>query len=83
MGYKEKLLLALGLLSVLFLFLIQDAVVPGIFTFSYLIAITRILTFFLFVGTVLAPLLVGLSLIKSKFYYTALFLALFPSFLTS
>jgi diguanylate cyclase (GGDEF)-like protein len=74
MGYKEKLLLAFGLLSTLFLLLIQDAVVPGIFIFSYLIAITRILTFFLFAGTVLAPLLVGLSLIKSKFYYTALFL---------
>jgi diguanylate cyclase (GGDEF)-like protein len=74
MGYKEKLLLAFGLLSTLFLLLIQDAVVPGMFIFSYLIAITRILTFFLFAGTVLAPLLVGLSLIKSKFYYTALFL---------
>lgn len=74
MGYKEKILLALGLLSALFLLLIQDVVVPGIFIFAYLIAITRILTFFLFVGTVLAPLLVGRSLIKSKFYYTALFL---------
>jgi diguanylate cyclase (GGDEF)-like protein len=74
MDYKEKLLLALGLLSALFLLLIQDAVVPSTFTFSYLIAITRILTFFLFVGTVLAPLLVGRFLIKSKFYYTALFL---------
>jgi diguanylate cyclase (GGDEF) domain len=74
MGYKEKLLLALGILSTLFVLLIQDAVVPSIFTFAYLIAITRILTFFLFVGTVLAPLLVGRSLIKSKFYYTALFL---------
>lgn len=74
MDYKEKLLLALGLLSALFLLLIQDVVVPGIFIFAYLIAITRILTFFLFVGTVLTPLLVGRSLIKSKFYYTALFL---------
>lgn len=74
MGYKEKLLLAFVLLSALFILLIQDAVVPSLFTFSYLIAITRILAFFLFVGTVLAPLLVGWSLIKSKFYYTALFL---------
>jgi hypothetical protein len=74
MGYKEKLLLALGLLSALFVLLIHDTVVPSLFTFSYLIAITRVLTFFLFAGTVLAPLLVGRSLIKSKFYYTALFL---------
>ncbi len=74
MDYKEKLLLAFGLLSALFVLLIQDAVVPGIFIFAYLIAITRVLTFFLFVGTVLAPLLVGRSLIKSKFYYTALLL---------
>lgn len=74
MDYKEKLLLALGLLSALFLLLIQDAVVPSTFTFAYLIAITRILTFFLFAGTVLALLFVGLSLIKGKFYYTALFL---------
>ncbi len=74
MDYKEKLLLALGLLSALFVLLIQDAVVPDIFIFSYLIAITRIPTFFLFAGTVLAPLLVGQSLIKSKFYYTALLL---------
>jgi len=36
MGYKEKLLLALGLLSTLFLLLIQDAVVPSPFTFFYL-----------------------------------------------
>jgi hypothetical protein len=74
MGYKEKLLLALGLLSALFVLLIHDAVVPSPSTFSYLIAITRIPTFFLFAGTVLAPLLVGRFLIKSKFYYTALFL---------
>lgn len=74
MGYKEKLLLALGLLSALFVLLIQDAVIPSTFTFAYLIAITRILTFSLFVGTVLAPLLAGRSLIKSQFYYTALFL---------
>jgi len=74
MGYKEKLLLAFVLLSALFILLIQDAVVPSTFTFAYLIAITRILTFFLLAGIVLAPLLVGLSLIKSKFYYTALFL---------
>jgi diguanylate cyclase (GGDEF)-like protein len=74
MGYKEKLLLALGLLSALFVLLMQDAVVPSTFTFAYLIAITRILTFFLFVGTVLTPLLAGQSLIKSQFYYTALFL---------
>jgi len=74
MGYKEKLLLALGLLSALFVLLIHDTVVPSPSTFSYLIAITRILIFFLFAGTVLAPLLVGRSLIKSKFYYTALFL---------
>lgn len=79
MGYKEKLLLALGLLSALFLLLIQDVVVPSTFTFAYLIAITRILTFFLFVGTVLAPLLAGRHLIKSQFYYTALFLV--PSFI--
>ena len=74
MGYKEKLLLALGLLSALFVLLIHDSVVPSPSTFSYLIAITSIPTFFLFAGTVLAPLLVGRSLIKSKFYYTALFL---------
>jgi diguanylate cyclase (GGDEF)-like protein len=74
MSYKEKLLLALGLLSALFVLLIHDSVVPSPSTFSYLIAITRIPTFFLFAGTVLAPLLVGRSLIKSKFYYTALFL---------
>ncbi len=74
MGYKEKLLLALGLLSALFVLLIHNTVVPSPSTFSYLIAITRIPTFFLFAGTVLAPLLVGRSLIKSKFYYTALFL---------
>ena len=74
MGYKEKLLLALGLLSALFVLLIHDSVVPSTSTFSYLIAITRIPTFFLFVGTVLTPLLVGQFLIKSKFYYTALFL---------
>lgn len=74
MGYKEKLLLALGLLSALFVLLIHDSVVPSPSTFSYLIAITRIPTFFLFAGTVLAPLLVGQFLIKSKFYYTALFL---------
>jgi len=74
MGYKEKLLLALGLLSALFVLLIHDTVVPSPSTFSYLIAITRIPTFFLFAGTVLAPLLVGRSLIRSKFYYTALFL---------
>lgn len=74
MGYKEKLLLALGLLFALFVLLIHDAVVPSPSTFSYLIAITRIPTFFLFAGTVLAPLLVGRFLIKSKFYYTALFL---------
>jgi hypothetical protein len=79
MIYREKLLLALGLLSALFVLLIQDTVIPSIFTFSYLIAITRILTFFLFAGTVLAPLLVGRSLTKSKFYYTALFLV--PSFI--
>lgn len=74
MGYKEKLLLAFGLLSALFVLLIHEAVVPSPSTFSYLIAITRIPAFFLFAGTVLAPLLVGRSLIKSKFYYTALFL---------
>jgi diguanylate cyclase (GGDEF)-like protein len=74
MDYKEKLLLALGLLSALFVLLIHDAVVPSPSTFSYLIAITRIPTFFLFAGTVLAPLLVGRLIIKSKFYYTALFL---------
>jgi len=74
MGYKEKLLLALGLLSALFVLLIHDTVVPSPSTFSYLIAITRIPTFFLFAGTVLAPLLVGRSIIKSKFYYTALLL---------
>jgi diguanylate cyclase (GGDEF)-like protein len=74
MGYKEKLLLALGLLSALFVLLIHGTVVPSPSTFSYLIAITSIPTFFLFAGTVLAPLLVGRSLIKSKFYYTALFL---------
>jgi diguanylate cyclase (GGDEF)-like protein len=77
MGYKEKLLLALGLLSALFVLLIHDSVVPSPFTFSYLIAITCIPTFFLFAGTVLDSLLMGRSLIKSKFYYTALFL--FPS----
>jgi len=96
MGYKEKLLLALGLLSALFVLLIHDAVVPSPSTFSYLIAIIRIPTFFLFAGTVLAPLLVGRSLIKSKFYYTALLLvpslipqafhilsfAFFPDFIT-
>jgi len=74
MGYKEKLLLALGLLSALFVLLIHDSVVPSKSTFSYLIAITSIPTFFLFAGTVLAPLLVGRSLVKSKFYYTALFI---------
>jgi diguanylate cyclase (GGDEF)-like protein len=74
MSYKEKLLLALGLLSALFVLFIHDTVVPSPSTFSYLIAITCILTFFLFVGTVLVLLLVGRSLIKSKFYYTALFL---------
>jgi len=74
MGYKEKLLLVLGLLSALFVLLIHDTVVPSPSTFSYLIAITRIPTFFLFAGTVLASLLVGRFLIKSKFYYTALFL---------
>ncbi|MFZ8787113.1 bifunctional diguanylate cyclase/phosphodiesterase [Thermocrinis sp.] len=74
MGYKEKLLLALGPLSALFVLLIHHAVVPSPSTFSYLIAITSILTFFLFAGAVLAPLLAGRSLIKSKFYYTALFL---------
>lgn len=55
MGYKEKLLLALGLLSALFVLLIHDTVVPSPSTFSYLIAITHIPTFFLFAGTVLAP----------------------------
>uniref|UniRef100_A0A7C5SZS6 EAL domain-containing protein n=1 Tax=Thermocrinis ruber TaxID=75906 RepID=A0A7C5SZS6_9AQUI len=74
MGHKEKLLLALGILSALFVLFIHNAVVPSPFTFSYLIAMTRIPTFFLFAGTVLAPLLLGRSLIKSKFYYTALFL---------
>jgi diguanylate cyclase (GGDEF)-like protein len=74
MSYKEKLLLVLGLLFALFVLFIHDTVVPSPSTFSYLIAITRIPTFFLFAGTVLAPLLVGRSLIKSKFYYTALFL---------
>jgi FOG: EAL domain len=74
MGYKEKLLLALGLLSALFVLLIHDAVVPSPSTFPYLIAITSIPTFFLFVGTVLDILLVGRFLMKSKFYYTALFL---------
>ena len=74
MGYKEKLLLALGLLSALFVLFIHDTVVPSPSTFSYLIAITRIPTFFLFAGTVLTPLLVGQFLIKSKLYYTALFL---------
>jgi hypothetical protein len=74
MGYKEKLLLALGLLSALFVLLIHDTVVPSPSTFSYLIAITRIPTFFLFAGTVLVLLLVGPLIIKSKFYYTALFL---------
>ncbi|AHE96746.1 hypothetical protein THERU_01390 [Thermocrinis ruber] len=74
MSYKGKLLLAFGLLSALFVLLIHDTVVPSPSTFSYLIAITRIPTFFLFAGTVLAPLLVGRLIIKSKFYYTALFL---------
>jgi diguanylate cyclase (GGDEF)-like protein len=74
MDYKEKLLLAFGLLFALFVLFIHDTVVPSPPTFSYLIAITHIPTFFLFAGTVLAPLLVGRSLIKSKFYYTALFL---------
>jgi len=74
MGYKEKLLLALGLLFALFVLFIHNTVVPTPSTFSYLIAITLIPTFFLFVGTVLAPLLAGRSLIRSKFYYTALFL---------
>jgi diguanylate cyclase (GGDEF)-like protein len=74
MDYKEKLLLAFGLLSALFVLLIHNTVVPSPSTFSYLIAITRIPTFFLFAGTVLAPLLAGRFLIKSKFYYTALFL---------
>jgi diguanylate cyclase (GGDEF)-like protein len=96
MSYKEKLLLAFGLLSALFVLLIHDAVVPSPFIFSYLIAITRIPTFFLSAGTVLTPLLVGRFLIKSKFYYTALFLvpslipqafhilsfAFFPDFIT-
>jgi diguanylate cyclase (GGDEF)-like protein len=77
MSYKEKLLLVFGLLSALFVLFIHDSVVPSPSTFSYLIAITSIPTFFLFAGTVLALLLVGRSLIKSKFYYTALFL--FPS----
>ncbi len=36
MGYKEKLLLALGLLSALFVLLIHDTVVPNPSTFSYL-----------------------------------------------
>jgi diguanylate cyclase (GGDEF)-like protein len=79
MSYKEKLLLALGLLSALFVVFIHNTVVPSPSTFSYLIAITCIPTFFLFVGTVIIPLLVGRSLIKSKFYYTALFLV--PSFI--
>jgi len=97
MDYKEKLLLALGLLSALFVLLIHDTVVPSPSTFSYLIAITRIPTFFLFAGTVLAPLLVGRSIISSRFYYTALFLVpslipqafhilsfvFFPDFITS
>jgi diguanylate cyclase (GGDEF)-like protein len=74
MDYKEKLLLVFGLLSALFVLFIHDAVVPSIFTFGYLIAITRIATFFLFAGTVLTPLLVGQFLIKSKLYYAALFL---------
>jgi len=74
MGYKEKLLLALGLLFALFVLFIHNTVVPTPSTFSYLIAITLIPTFFLFTGTVLASFLVGLSLIKSKFYYTALLL---------
>jgi diguanylate cyclase (GGDEF)-like protein len=74
MSYKEKLLLALGLLSALFVLFIHNTMVPSPSTFSYLIAITCILTFFLFAGTVLVLLLVGRSLIKSRFYYTALFL---------
>jgi hypothetical protein len=77
MSYKEKLLLVFGLLSALFVLFIHDSVVPSPSTFSYLIAITSIPTFFLFAGTVLDSLLVGRSLIKSKFYYTVLFL--FPS----
>ncbi len=36
MGYKEKFLLALGLLSALFVLFIHDAVVPSPFTFFYL-----------------------------------------------
>jgi hypothetical protein len=74
MGYKEKLLLAFGLLSALFVLLIHGTVVPSPSTFSYLVAITSISTLFLFAGNVLTPLLVGQSLIKGKFYYTALFL---------
>jgi hypothetical protein len=72
MDYKEKLLLALGLLSALFVLFIHDTVVPSSSTFFYLIAITHIPTFFLFAGTVLATLLVGRSLIKSKSYYIPL-----------
>jgi len=74
MGYKEKLLLVSGLLFALFVLLIQDAVIPSIFTFGYLIAITRIATFFLFLGTVLAPILLDRYIISRNFHYTALFL---------
>ncbi|MCI4458576.1 MAG: EAL domain-containing protein [Thermocrinis sp.] len=75
MGYREKFLLALGLLSAVFLLFIHDFVVISPTTFSYIIAIIRVSSFFLFAGTMLFVLLVGRSFLKSKFYYTALFLA--------
>jgi len=74
MDLRAMLLMILGVLSALFIILIHDKIILDPGSFSYLIAITRIPAFFLFAGTVLAPLLVGPHLVKRTFYYTALFL---------
>ena len=74
MDLRAMLLMILGVLSALFIILIHDKIILDPGSFSYLIAITRIPAFFLFAGTVLAPLLVGTHLVKRIFYYTALFL---------
>jgi len=74
MDLRAMLLMILGVLSALFIILIHDKIILDPGSFSYLIAITRIPAFFLFAGTVLAPLLVGSHLVKRIFYYTALFL---------
>ncbi|WP_333784732.1 EAL domain-containing protein [Thermocrinis sp.] len=74
MDLRTMLLVILGVLSALFIILVHDKIILDQGTFSYLIAITRIPAFFMFAGTVLAPLFVGPHIVKRIFYYTALFL---------